>query len=70
MCLFFSFNSNFIAGIQESAEETNKKKEAKVDYQKDKKRQETRDWSNISNIKELKKSQYAIFMQISFHSQI
>ena len=42
---------------QEVVEEKNKVPEDQVDVQKERKRnEETRDWSNISNIKELKKS--------------
>lgn len=41
---------------QEVVEEKKKVPEDQVDVQKERKREETRDWSNISNIKELKKS--------------
>ena len=41
---------------QEVVLEKNKISEDQADHHKERKREETRDWSNISNIKELKKS--------------
>jgi len=45
----------YFSSDKDRQEETRKSSDEKQDSSKDKKREETRDWSNISNIKELKK---------------